>query len=843
MRPRAGLVPFLLLPVTFTLLSAAASFAAPGDVIERFDNPVKRTVGLAYDAFRNRMIYFTERTKQGIVLVDIEPPHDAVPLGIDSPTEDPQATGGTVMPGNGRIYAADYAGDFSTIDDLVALYDTDGTLLAYWAVDDHYDLPGSGCTGGNVNKIVDLTWDPDNPFHFFATAADDGNVLYHLDLSDTSGGPSQMSECTLVGTMTPASLDGIIEDVVSIEYDLHHEGYWVSDYESNNVALLDRSFNLLQSFAVEETSFNTGISPMHSVSSFEPYEVWMSDYDSDITTAVDSGLYSSLLADLHVTKDDGQSQFVAGTTVTYTVEVGNSGPTPAYEVDITDSAPADTSIAGWECFATGGAACPNDSGTGDIAETVEVFPDGGVLTYTVSLVVPQVFIGNLTNTVSVSSTTGDPDPTNNSASDTDTQTVGAAVVLKSDGRATYTPGESLLYHVVVANSSGGAVNDFAIIDSAPAGSAIIGWTCTPIGLGAACPNATGAGDIHETVTLPDATALYYRVTLAVASDTTGDLTNTASVADDGGAFFTDFASDTDAQLSVSDLSVTTTDGASKYIPGTTVTYTVTMANAGPSDAPDANIIDSVPAGAAITGWTCTASGGAVCPQVSGTSDLDQTAPTLPAGGSLVYTLDVFVEQSYGAEGGLSSDLTNTARVQSGAFDPDTTDNADTDVDQRASADLTVTKTDGTLYYGPGGSTTYTVTLENLGPDDAVSVILTDNAPVQATGFDWTCTGSNGAVCPSASGSGDIHESIDSLPVGGVLRYRIAMGIDASTRSAVTNTASVESASIDPRSGNDSATDVNTPLAPIPSLTIPWMALMSLLLALLGPMVIGWRRIF
>ena len=55
-----------------------------------------------------------------------------------------------------------------------------------------------------------------------------------------------------------------------------------------------------------------------------------------------------------------------------------------------------------------------------------------------------------------------------------------------------------------------------------------------------------------------------------------------------------------------------TDGIGSAVPGTSVTYTIVGANAGPSDAPDAQVTDSLPG--AITGatWTCTGTGGASC---------------------------------------------------------------------------------------------------------------------------------------------------------------------------------------------------------------------------------------
>ena len=98
--------------------------------------------------------------------------------------------------------------------------------------------------------------------------------------------------------------------------------------------------------------------------------------------------------------------------------------------------------------------------------------------------------------------------------------------------------------------------------------------------------------------------------------TTGDLVNTGTVA--AGAGQTDptpgnnSATDTDTPNAQTDLSITKTDGSTTYVPGNAITYTLVVANAGPSDAIAASVSDTVPA--AITGVSanCVASGTATC---------------------------------------------------------------------------------------------------------------------------------------------------------------------------------------------------------------------------------------
>ena len=81
--------------------------------------------------------------------------------------------------------------------------------------------------------------------------------------------------------------------------------------------------------------------------------------------------------------------------------------------------------------------------------------------------------------------------------------------------------------------------------------------------------------------------------LAVSASATGTLSNTATVTPPAG--WTDptpgnnSATDTDTLTPTGDLSITKTDGVSGYTAGGSVTYTIVVSNAGPSDAVGATV--------------------------------------------------------------------------------------------------------------------------------------------------------------------------------------------------------------------------------------------------------------
>jgi len=73
------------------------------------------------------------------------------------------------------------------------------------------------------------------------------------------------------------------------------------------------------------------------------------------------------------------------------------------------------------------------------------------------------------------------------------------------------------------------------------------------------------------------------------------------------------------------------------------------------------------------------------------------------------------------------------------------------------ADLSISKSDGSATYTPGGTATYVITVSNAGPDAATGVVVTDNLPDGVTlSGPWTCTASGGTC--SAAGGGNAGDS-------------------------------------------------------------------------------------
>ncbi len=260
---------------------------AQGDPLETFPTSwASNPLGLAFDYYDPTTVWaFHEADPApGIWRVDVASPHNATAFTY-SKLGGQNTDGGSIRPSDGYIYAADYNGDLVAIDDNVYLFDRSGNTVAFWETDS--GLAGTPCSGGEVDVIIDVAVDHQNPGIVYATNA--VGQIYALDLSDTSGGSVAPSPCVVLGSYpSPA---GIIS-ALGIEYDACNDGYWISDFASANLVLVanDGTFaTVLESFPGGGVGgFNTGVTPQADGAT--PMPVWTVDFTGATVTRVDSGL-------------------------------------------------------------------------------------------------------------------------------------------------------------------------------------------------------------------------------------------------------------------------------------------------------------------------------------------------------------------------------------------------------------------------------------------------------------------------------------------------------------------------------------------------------------------------
>jgi uncharacterized repeat protein (TIGR01451 family) len=130
------------------------------------------------------------------------------------------------------------------------------------------------------------------------------------------------------------------------------------------------------------------------------------------------------------------------------------------------------------------------------------------------------------------------------------------------------------------------------------------------------------------------------------------------------------------------------------------------------------------------------------------------------------------------------------------------------------AELTISINDGITTYNPGGTVTYTIVVQNLGPSNVTGATFLDNKPSpHVTSWTWTCTPDAGATCTTGptTSSVDIMDVV-SIPAGKKITYSVVATISASAVGNLINTASITNPAAvpDPNLSNNSATDTDMP---------------------------------
>ena len=184
------------------------------------------------------------------------------------------------------------------------------------------------------------------------------------------------------------------------------------------------------------------------------------------------------------------------------------------------------------------------------------------------------------------------------------------------------------------------------------------------------------------------------------------------------------------------LAMSATVSPSSLVIGETAVYTVTVQNTGPAAA--ANVVATLPfapAGAVSVDSSALPSG---CTSAGQT--VTCTAATVPAGGSVTYTIPVTVLPS--VHDGTNIELRGSATATGGV-------SASTVLITQAftKVDVAITKS-GPATASPGGTITYTITVKSNGPSDAATVNFTDptngnlttitSYPCGNTGLTVTC---------------------------------------------------------------------------------------------------------
>ena len=224
--------------------------------------------------------------------------------------------------------------------------------------------------------------------------------------------------------------------------------------------------------------------------------------------------------------------------------------------------------------------------------------------------------------------------------------------------------------------------------------------------------------------------------------------------------------------------------------GSEVVFEMQVTNAGEYAAEDVSITNETGGALSLTGITCSAEGGAVCPAQPGVA---MRVDSLRAGGTLRFTVTALAGPA--ARGTLFNRM-----AASFPYETDSADNVAT-VTATAyspSSDLVASGS------GPAGTVTggdtvaFTMSVRNEGPDAATGVRVANSGGTGLVVQGIACTASGGATCPPVPGA---LMEVGTLPAGGALDFVVTGTVAAGLNGIVTNTLQVSADADSDRADN------------------------------------------
>jgi uncharacterized repeat protein (TIGR01451 family) len=492
-----------------------------------------------------------------------------------------------------------------------------------------------------------------------------------------------------------------------------------------------------------------------------------------------------------------------GQPIKYTITATSNIPvTGALLADAIPSTQLDT--ISWRCLtftgtgnSCGAYATPSTSATLNASLNYVV---AGTATFEVTANVKTTATVSVANTATLS-LPGAPLPptsawesvlTDNSSSVSNTISLSTLTVTKTVSDTTVAPGQTgLVYTVKVKNNGPLPVTTATVTDLKPGSLSSWSWACVATS-GSSCASASGTTDISSVgVSLLSGGDATFTVTAVVStSAATGtSFTNTATAAATGLAAS---GSTLSASVSVNVLApvlttskaVGTTTGVG---PGSVVTYTVTVSNAGPGVATGAVITDTLDTTKFALGatWLCNPTGvGSTCVTPAGPGGTADAANKITQTVNIADGGNVKLVISATVKAGATGTITNTASTNLGGVITNGVAPNITIVLPTLSMTKSVSPTGNV---GRGSVLTYTIVAKNTG-GGTMTALIADTLPsvFAVTPLPtWSCAG----VCSGLSGSASSFSQTVTLGAGQTSTYTFSGTVSSTApMGAFTNTA-------------------------------------------------------
>ena len=463
---------------------------------------------------------------------------------------------------------------------------------------------------------------------------------------------------------------------------------------------------------------------------------WVTSPTPELRMGNNTGTCVTVLVgtDLRVAKT-GPAMAERGGNLSYTVTVVNAGVGMATNVVYEDRLPVGVAPVGQVV---------TNANLGSV-------PAGWSTSFTYTVTVPANALGPLTNTAWVTTPTPDMMPGNETGMCV-TVLEGTDLRVTKTGPAKAVRGGNVSYSVTLVNAGVGVATNVVYEDRLPDGVLPVGSVITNANLGDVQPGWS--------------TSFLYTVT--VPTNVPGPLTNTAWVTTPTPDTLPGNETGTCVTvLEGTDLRVTKT-GPAVAVRGDSLSYTVTVVNAGVGMATNVVYQDRLPAAVSPTGPVVT----------------NANLGDVPSGWSTSFTYTVTVPTN------ALGPLTNTAWVTTPT--PDTLPGNETGicVTVLVGTDLRVTKT-GPAVAVRGSNLSYSVTVANLGVGVATNAVYRDLLPEGVVPVGPVVTNAN----------------LGDVPAGWSTSFMYTVTVATNTPGPLTNTAWVETGTPDTHPGNETGTCV------------------------------------
>ncbi|MEA2570171.1 MAG: hypothetical protein QOI24_2172 [Acidobacteriota bacterium] len=542
----------------------------------------------------------------------------------------------------------------------------------------------------------------------------------------------------------------------------------------------------------------------------------LSDPNNANNNVTVSTAYVTPDADMSVTASDAPDPVTPGQNITYTINVTNGGPDAATNAHMTAPLNANLTFqsialpAGWSCTQ------PSVGANGIVDCQIASMPMSTVVFTLVAQVSPSLNNGpggTIQQTFVTSNDAQDSTQANNTTQVTTTYTTLTSnlVATNSDAPDPVVPGNTITYTQTITNNGPDAAANAKMIQTLPAGVTFQsmvapgGWSCTMPAVGA-------GGTINCSIaSLANAGSASFTVVVNVTA-TSGSISETVTASSDN---FDNVIGNNSATavttIDSADLSIAKTTGATSVAPGGTVTYTITIHNAGPSSATSVVMTDTLPASLLFQSIVAPAGFNCTTPAVGATGAITCNGATLTNGANAVFTLTTTIANN------ATGSINNSAAVSSATFDPNS-GNASGNapavaVNNGPSADLSMTKTTQSAGAAPGATITYTLTAQNAGPNAASTVVVTDTLPASLLFQSIVAPAGFSCTTPAAGATGTITCNGATLANGATATFTLTVRVAANASGSITNSASISSATGDPNAGNGSGSA--TPVTVLP----------------------------